>query len=363
MSLRNYKYLLVALLTAVLVAGFLTGSDRRVEAQQAPGAEPGYEPGEIIVKLEEDASPRDLAALNRRNEARIKEDLPLPDASVVDLPAGLGVEEAVRRYEASPAVAYAEPNFILEPARTPNDPDFGRHQYALDNTGQTGGLPDADIDAPEAWELATGKPGVVVAVIDTGVQIGHPDLGNNIWKNPKETRNGRDDDGNGYVDDVNGWNFYRNTGNVYDGPDEDGHGTHAAGIIAAEGDNGRGVAGVNWRASIMPLKFLGPEGGYTSDAIKAIEYAVNNGARISNNSWGNTFDSPPRSLCDAIAGAGERGHLFVAAAGNRGADNDRSPAHYPSSCKKNQRRRGDNQHNLRCRHRPRGPAGFVLQLR
>jgi subtilisin family serine protease len=336
------RHLLIIVITAVVLAGAAAGSGRGVEAQQDPGrtdgspsaGEPEFVPGEIVVKLEEDASPQDLATLNRRNEARVEEDLPLPDASVVDLPAGLGVEEAARRYESSPAVAYAEPNFILEPNRTPDDTYYARYQYALNNTGQTGGVRDADIDAQEAWNVTTGKPGVMIAVIDSGVQIGHGDLQNNIWKNPKETINGEDDDGNGYVDDVNGWDFHGGDRTVYDDPEEDGHGTHVAGILAAQGNNGRGVTGVSWRASIMPLKFIGPNSGSTSDAIKAIEYAVVKGAKISNNSWGNTFDNPPQSLCDTIAKAGKKGHLFVASAGNNGTNNDGSTKHYPSSCAK-----------------------------
>ncbi len=198
------------------------------------------------------------------------------------------------------------------------------------------------MDAPEAWDTSTGNLTTVVAVIDEGMDINHPDLRDNIWTNPGEIPgNGIDDDLNGYVDDVNGYDFANDDASVYD-PDPisekgDEHGTHVAGTIATEGNNGTGVAGVNWQARIMALKFLGPNGGSTVDAVEAINYAVRNGAKVSNNSWG-YVGSPSRSLQDAISRADTAGHLFVAAAGNGGADgvgdnNDRdsSNTNYPSS--------------------------------
>jgi subtilisin family serine protease len=204
----------------------------------------------------------------------------------------------------------------------------------LSNTGQTGGTAGADIAAPRAWSTTTGDADTVVAVIDTGTDINHPDLKNNVWINPGETAgNGVDDDKNGYVDDVNGWDFHNNDASVYDAASEDSHGTHVAGTIAAEGNNGIGVTGVNWKAKIMPLKFLGPNGGYTSNAVKAIDYAVAKGAKISNNSWGGGGYS--QTLKDAISRADASGHLFIAAAGNGGSDgigddNDATPS-YPAS--------------------------------
>ncbi len=250
------------------------------------------------------------------------------------MPSDLPVEEAVETYEASPDVEYAEPDYILKPSQTTsaNDSDYPK-LYGLNNTGQTGGTADADVDAPEAWNATTGDTGTVVAVIDEGVDINHPDLKNNIWTNPSETAgNGIDDDKNGYVDDVNGWDFYNNDATVYDRDPVSGagdeHGTHVAGTIAAEGNNNLGVVGVNWKANIMPLKFLGPNGGYTSDAVEALNYAVNKGVKISNNSWGGGGFS--QALYDAINRADTAGHLFVAAAGNDGVNND-TTAHYPSS--------------------------------
>ncbi len=334
--------LIAALLSFVVMQGLTQEAKTQTEGEAGDptyqeGAQQAFASGEIIVKLEEDASQEDLRDLNRRTDASVEEDLPQSEVSVVDLPQDLSVSEAVSAYEASPEIEYAEPNFVLKPAAVPNDPSFSM-MYALNNTGQTGGVKDADIDAPKAWDTTTGSDDVVVAVIDEGVDISHPDLRDKIWTNAAEVAgNGVDDDGNGYVDDVNGWDFVNDDASVYD-PDPltgtgDEHGTHVAGTIAAAGDNGTGITGVSWRTRIMPLKFLGVDGGYTSDAIEAINYAVDKGVKISNNSWGGGGKS--QALQDAIARADSSGHLFVAAAGNGGADgvgddNDATP-HYPSS--------------------------------
>ena len=333
--------LIAILLLFAVIQGATQEAKTQVEGETGDptyqeGTQQAFASGEIIVKLEEAASQADLRDLNQKTDATVEEDLPQSDVSVVDLPQGLSVSEAVQAYEDSPDVEYAEPNFLLQPAAVPNDPSFDR-MYALNNTGQTGGTADADIDATEAWNAITGSSGVVVAVIDEGVDINHPDLKDNIWTNPGEIAGNRvDDDKNGYVDDVNGYDFADNDASVYDrdlisgGGDE--HGTHVAGTIAAAGNNAAGITGVGWRTRIMPLKFLGADGGYTSDAIEAVNYAVNKGVKISNNSWGGGGKS--QALQDAIARADANGHLFVAAAGNGGSDkvgdnNDRYP-HYPS---------------------------------
>lgn len=203
----------------------------------------------------------ELEELNQRNDASVEEEIEGTRLNVIDLPQNLPVDQAVQRYENSPVVEYAEPDFLVFPTRTPNDPRYPE-QWGLNNTGQTGGTRDADIDAPEAWEQTTGDPGTLVAVIDSGVQAGHPDLRGNIWSNPGETRNGVDDDGNGLVDDTQGWDFFNGDRTVYDGPKVDSHGTHVAGTVAATGNNDAGVTGVSWRAEIMPLKFLGPNNSW-----------------------------------------------------------------------------------------------------
>lgn len=298
-----------------------------------PAGEQEFAPGRIIVKPKEGVRPARLGEVNRANGARVEDRIPGAAASVVDLPDDLPVRQAVQRYENTPGIEFAEPDFLLEATEvTPDDPGFS-DMYGLENTGQEGGTEDADIGATEAWETTTGSKDTVVAVIDTGVDIDHPDLKNNIWTNEDEKDDGTDNDGNGYAGDVNGWDFYNDDNTVYDSGDGDEHGTHVAGTIAAEGDNGAGVTGVNWDARIMPLKFLGPDGGYTSDAAKAIDYAVDNGAEISNNSWGGGGYS--QTLQDSLDNAEDKGHLFVAAAGNGGFDgigddNDANPS-YPSS--------------------------------
>tara|TARA_A100000171_G_scaffold45481_4_gene49279 strand:- start:6582 stop:8510 length:1929 start_codon:yes stop_codon:yes gene_type:complete len=238
-------------------------------------------------------------------------------------------ERAIEMLNALPFVEYAEPDYVVRPIAAPNDQFVGL-QWGVNNSGQdirgVLGVNDADIDGYEAWDIRTSAANIIVAVIDSGTQWDHPDLDNNIWSNTDEiANNGIDDDNNGYVDDVRGWDFYSGDNNP---DDADGHGTHVAGTVGAEGNNGIGVAGVAWDVQIMPLRFIGPFGGSTSDAIAAVNYAVDNGARISNNSWGGGGFS--NAMRDAISNAASNNHLFVAAAGNDGVNTDNSP-HYPSS--------------------------------
>ena len=245
----------------------------------------------------------------------------------VQLGRGQRVEQAIESLQRLPFVEYVEPDHVL---RADTNDTYYYLQWGLQNTGQDIrgilGTDDADIDAELAWVIKTGDPNFVVAVIDTGTDYNHPDLDSNIWTNPGEIAgNGIDDDGNGYIDDIHGYDFWSNDA---DPMDENGHGTHVAGTICAESNNGVGVAGVAWQCKIMALRFLGPNGGYTSDAISALNYAVAMGVTVSNNSWGGGGYS--QSLYDAIQNAGTSGHLFVAAAGNDSVDTD-STAHYPSS--------------------------------
>lgn len=231
------------------------------------------------------------------------------------------------------AIASFEPNAVLHTRTAPRDPRFG-DQWSLNNTGQAGGKAGSDIDAPEAWDLTTGSRSVVVAVIDTGVDYTHPDLKANMWTNPGEVPdNGKDDDGDGFVDDVHGYDFVNDDS---DPMDDDGHGTHVAGSIAAAGDNRVGVVGVAWSSSLMALKAIDQDGNLSLAAeIRAIDYVtmmrsrygVN--VRVINNSYGGPGAYPEER--DAIARSALAGLLFVAAAGNAGADNDGPDPSYPAS--------------------------------
>jgi subtilisin family serine protease len=244
-------------------------------------------------------------------------------------------------------VSYAEPNYQIkldDPAETytardlvhhpptdasPDDPQFSQ-QWGLNNLGQDGGKTGADIHALEAWQKTHGSDQIVVAVLDSGVDYTHTDLRSNMWFRPDSLPQYTDDE-LGTFNDENGYN---GTDNATDPMDDNGHGTHCAGIIGAEGNNGEGIAGVNWNVRIMPLKFMGRGGfGTTKDAIEAINYAIDRkqhgvNVRVINASWGSTMKS--KALEDAIRAAGEQGILFVAAAGNDGSNNDKRP-HYPSN--------------------------------
>lgn len=268
----------------------------------------------------------------------------------LQLPPGLSVPAALDRLREHPGLLYAEPNYIVRRAvaiAPPSDPSFPK-QWGLNNTGQAlhgdrgpiTGTPGVDIGALEAWGIASGDGSKVVAIIDSGLDYNHPDLQENLWNNPGETgldslsrdkrSNGVDDDGNGRIDDWRGWNFIANSNAPLD-DDIDGHGTHVAGIVGARGNNGIGVAGINWQIQLMPLKFLDSQGnGTIANAVAAIHYAVANGADVINASYTHT-NGVILSERDAIAAAGNPGGvLVVAAAGNSGTNNDLSPF-YPAS--------------------------------
>ncbi len=257
----------------------------------------------------------------------------LPGMQVVRIPDNMSVDDAIAIYENSPDILYAEPNYIVKIATTPSDSDYAL-QWGLHNTGQhigdSAGTVDADIDAPEAWDLSTGSNSIVVAVVDTGVDYDHPDLSTNIWTNADEIGgNDIDDDSNGYPDDVHGWDFEGNTSDPMDMNSylETYHGTHCAGIVGAVGNNGIGVSGVAWNVKIMPLRFLNETGsGTIANATKAILYANANGADVISNSWGGYSES--QALKDAIDSSSA---VVVCAAGNDASDNDGDYPFYPAS--------------------------------
>jgi len=303
--------------------------------------------GEILVKFKDGVSSRIKAHTHLLLGTSPIKSLPTLGVQHLRLPSTVSVEEALQLYRQNPDVEYAEPNYIIyscqvfpnDPPFDPEDPNYGI-LWGLHNFGQTvgikSGLLGADINTPDAWEISTGGEEVIIAVIDSGVAYSHPDLASNMWTNPGEdlwsdpndptTGNGIDDDGNGKVDDWRGWDFV--DGNN-DPMDYHGHGTHVAGTIAAMGNNGEGIAGVMWRARMMPLRSLNADGmGWVSDAIYAIEYAVERGARVINASWGTT--SLSQCLLGAIQLCQDEGVLVVAAAGNSAANTDSSPF-YPAS--------------------------------
>ena len=233
----------------------------------------------------------------------------------VPVPAGMSVEEAAQRASLDEGVDYAEPIHLYRPSKTANDPRV-KDLWGLEQ-----------IEAPAAWDRTTGDRKVVVAVVDDGVALDHPDLVPNLWTNPdEEAGNGVDDDGDGYVDDVHGYDFVDEDGDPMPAPKGDArwHGTHVSGTIGAAGNNRVGVAGVNWQVSLMALRALGPDGGRADALARAIDYAADHGARVINASWGGGGAS--KTLSRSIERAGKRGVLFVVAAGNDGGRAPEYPA-------------------------------------
>lgn len=333
---RRVTVIAVALavaLPASLAAGASASASTTVDPQPSAAAR-------VIVKYRSGTSEGNkLRSLSVRG-LRQRERLPITGASVVDVPKGTSAATTAAALRRDPNVAYAVPD--VQRHLSGADPYFP-YQWGLANSGQT--LPAAaaapkavagvDVGGKAAWAIQRGLPDVTVAVIDEGIQITHPDLRGAIWTNPGEIPgNGKDDDGDGYVDDVHGWNFISNSPTVYSAADGDDHGTHVGGIVGATADNGQGVAGLASGVRIMPLKFLtATGGGYDSDAIRAIGYAVAHGAKVINASWGASIAQDPAAnspaLRDAIASCG---CVFVTAAGNDGANmDDPALASYPAA--------------------------------
>ena len=304
-------------------------------SQAAPAKKPTSEtvPGDVLVGFQSDVPAAEQQKILKSVGADEKKSWKRIHGSLAHLASG-DVDTAIATLSKDPRVRYAEPNSVITIDSLPNDPSLG-NTWGLNNTGQTingsRGTPDADIDAPEAWNVTTGSSNVTVAVIDTGVDWSHPDLSSQIWINPGENcsgcrNDGIDNDHNGLLDDWHGWDFANNDNNP---TDDHGHGTHVAGTIGAAGNNGIGVAGVNWNVRIMPVKFLNAQGsGTDANAVSAVLYAAQNGADVMNNSWADNVYS--QALADAINVADQHNSLFVAAAGNNGTDNDSSPT-YPAS--------------------------------
>jgi len=241
-------------------------------------------------------------------------------AAVLRGRSGVSSAALIRRLRADERIRFAEPDFLVATSEQPNDPMYVS-QYALDQPGTAVG----DVAAPLAWDRQTAC--AKIAVLDSGVDKDHPDLRPNLWKNSGETSgNGKDDDSNGYVDDIYGADILDGKGS---GLDANGHGTHVAGIIAAAGNNAAGVSGICWKASVMSVRFLDERGrGGTADAIAAIEYAIHEGAKIVNCSFGTSSRSS--ALQSAVADAKQAGVLLIVAAGNDGESLESHPS-YPAS--------------------------------
>ena len=313
----------------------------------AQAASDPYVSNEILVKFAKGSSETARAnALARiggnvkeRIATRFMERLGEEGFYVVHTP--LGVLEAVQKAKGS-EVEWAEPNYIYTYGATSNDTYFtngslwGMYGSSTSPANQYGS------NAAAAWVNNTGSASVLVGVIDEGIQFNHPDLDGQVWTNPYDGPDGRDNDGNGYVDDIHGWDFDGNDNTIYDGGSRgnlDKHGTHVSGTIGGKGGNGAGVAGVNWKVTIISCKFLGRRGGTTANAVKAVDYLNDLKSRhnlnivASNNSWGGGGYS--QALQDAINRAAKADILFIAAAGNGGSDgsgdNNDATANYPSN--------------------------------
>ena len=352
--MKRLAIIIVAISFLLTVPVGVSGQNGHSRKSKAHGST--YVPGELLVKYK--PAVRAAATEYFRSRWRVSTLRRFRRIGVqhVKLPRDMSVEEALEIYRNDPDVEYVEPNYLrYATANPPNDPFFP-NLWGLDNAG------DNDIDAPEAWDTTTGSINVVVAVIDSGVDYDHPDLAANIWVNSDEQvgdANGDgfpgvqgvdddgdglidedsqdrqpgdlgytndladDDDENGYVDDIRGWDFVDGDS---DPIDSDDHGTHVAGTVAAVGNNNTGITGVSWTAKIMVLRFLNAFGvGTDADAIRAIEYANAKGAHIINNSWGGGgFNQFLKDAIDASSA------VVVCAAGNDGTNNDSAP-HYPSS--------------------------------
>ncbi|WP_426060921.1 S8 family peptidase [Hymenobacter sp. B1770] len=346
---------------AILSAFALASCEKNVESPQPTAGEvsseahiagqPGvnYVANEVLVKFKAGASATARAAALSRAKGEVAERI-LTKAMeragekeallVVRTP--LAAAEAVGLLKGA-EVEYAEPNYIYQHTAVSSDPYFtngslwGMYGDASSPANQYGS------QAAEAWALGhTGSASVFMGVIDEGIQYDHPDLAGQIWTNPKDPVDGVDNDGNGYVDDIHGWDFDGNNNSIYDGGTRgslDDHGTHVAGTIGAKANNGAGVAGVNWNITMISCKFLGRRGGSLANAVKAVDYLTDLKTRHSinmvgsNNSWGGGGFS--QALFDAIKRANEANILFIAAAGNGGSDgvgddNDTTPS-YPSN--------------------------------
>jgi len=308
-------------------------------------------PGEMIVKLNPGMENGLMGDFASEYGAKMVEKFDMPqsmfksfdgDLIRIKLPAGISYQEAVAAMKDDARVAYAEPNLVYtledvqqgqdqqgqQPPRDPSSPnDLDEKLWGLNNTGQTGGTAGAHVSAKDAWKIQTGNGsdnGPLIAVIDTGIDYNHPDLKANIWTNPGEIAgDGIDNDNNGVIDDVHGYNAFADNGDPMDGHS---HGTHCSGTIAGVGNNGQGVTGVMQDANLMAVKIFSDSGRTSVDAIvRGIAYSAKMGADITSNSWGGGGRS--EAIYDAFR---TNDALHVIAAGNSNYDNDKRD-NFPSN--------------------------------
>ena len=291
------------------------------------------EPDTLLVGFAASAAKSQRKQIHSQKGVEVLHHFDLIPVDLVRAPKGADLRALSKAYSKQAEIRYVEPNYLNWGADLPNDEHF-QECWGLHNIGHNWCRSDADIDAPEAWEIEQGNKKVLLAVIDSGIDYGHIDLKGNLWTNSAEQDGaaGVDDDANGIIDDIYGANW--NNGDVSGDPmDNHSHGTHVSGTIGAVGNNQTGIIGVCPNISIMGLKFLHPTTGgnaegSNADAIKAIEYALKQGVKLSNNSWLSYGFSD--ALKDAITVAGEQDHLFMAAAGNNRINTDNIPS-YPAS--------------------------------
>lgn len=347
---KGFSNRLLAVFLSLSALFWIPGLQSGAFAKDKAARTPRHVRGELIVKLKSDKSAftaqalvtnsltRALGAKSVRAVESFKTDSRM---QIVRLARDADLDQAIQALNLSSDFEYAEPNYVMRIVDAdagdgiPNDADFtklwGMQNTGLSDSGGQVGTKGSDINVVPAWkEGITGSRKILVAVIDTGVQWDHPDLKDNIYTNAGEAgplaENGKDDDGNGFKDDVHGWNFNKNN---RDTRDDHSHGSHCSGTIGGVGNNGEGVAGVNWQVSILPVKFLGGDGsGTLQGAVESINYARLMKVNIMSNSWGGGGFT--QSLKDAIEKARDAGILFVAAAGNDKNDNDKNPS-YPAT--------------------------------
>jgi subtilisin family serine protease len=304
----------------------------------AIAAPPDYAEGVVLVGYRENAPEVGRANVRARVGVASRRALSRRDrhSERLELAKGSSVEAVVAELMRDPNVRYAHPDYRVKAVLDSNDPNYTNGSLWGMYGDTTSPANAFGSQAAEVWAQGyVGSQQVFIGVIDEGIQVTHPDLADNIWTNPHEIAgDGIDNDGNGYIDDVHGWDFFNNDATVFDGGTGDAHGTHVAGTIGGRGGNGQGVVGVNWEVGLISAKFLGATGGFTSDAIAAVDYLTDlklrHGINIvaTSNSWGGGGYS--QALQDAINRGGDAGILFIAAAGNDASNTD-SVANYPSN--------------------------------